>query len=490
MERNEQFAALSYAVRGRVVLKYTGQLALIQAALNLIPLAVAMLYGESRMAWCFFIVSLVLAVAAAPWVRFPEPKRFLRSETLVVACLAFIIGAGAMVYPFTAAGFSFLDALFETTSGITTTGLTTMVNIGGQLKSVQFGRAWLQWCGGMGIVVLTLALLADPHIAFKHLLVPLEESEGLVTGVRFHARRAVAVYLALTACATAALRLSGLDGFSATVLALSAVSTGGFSIHDDSIATLPFVPGQLIVTLACFLGAVSLSLYHRSYTQRTWEVFSNVETRGLLLVTTITIALLALMLTNEAGLGWAESLKHAFLLGMSAQSTCGFSSLDVGALGADVKGVLIASMTIGGEMGSTAGGLKIMRLLILARLVHFAIHSSGTPSHAVLEPRLDGQRIEARALTEVLTFASLFGAVVFVSWVPFASLGHDPLDSLFEIVSAMGTVGLSTGITGHDLHPLLKGILCLDMLAGRLEIIALLVLINPRTWLGKRVQSL
>ena len=147
-------------------------------------------------------------------------------------------------------------------------------------------------------------------------------------------------------------------------------------------------------------------------------------------------------------------------------------------------------MAIGGEMGSTAGGIKIIRLLILARLVQFAVRRNSVPSHAVIEPRLNGQRIEAQALTEVLTFTALFGATAFLSWIPFLWLGHDPLDSLFEIVSAMGTVGLSTGITRSELHPLLKAVLCLDMLAGRLEIIALLVLVDPRNWFGKRVETL
>lgn len=487
---NEQLSALSYAVHVRVVLKYTGQLTLIQAALNLAPVAVALLYGESDMAWRFFLVSLTLAAAAAPWIRFPEPKSFLRSETVAATCLAFIIGAAAMIYPFMTAGLSFPDALFETVSGITTTGLTTLEEVGGKSKSFLFARAWLQWCGGMGILVLTLALLAHPHIAFKRLVVPMDESVGVVTGVRFYARRVVVVYLALTFCAIALLILSGLDPFSATVHALCAVSTGGFSSYDDSIAALPFFPGQAIITVMSLLGAVSFSLFYRSYSQRSLEIFKDAENRGFLLAVGVTVALLTVMLINEGGRGWAESLKHAFLLGVSAQSTTGFSSLDIGALDPGIKGLLIASMAIGGEMGSTAGGIKIIRLLILARLAHFAIRSSGAPSHAVIEPRINGHRIDAGELSEVLTFTALFGAFVFLSWIPFLSLGYDPLDALFEIVSAMGTVGLSTGITRHELHPLLKSILCLDMLAGRLEIIALLVLMHPKTWFGKRVESL
>ena len=490
MDKNEGLLALSYAVRGRVVLKYTGQITLIQAILNLVPVGVALRYGDYFMAEKFSAAALLLAGMAVPWVRFPEPKRLLHSEVMAVSGLAFIIGAGAMVYPFSAAGLSLQDAWFESISGITTTGLTTVRNIRGQSEAILFARAWLQWCGGMGILVLTLALLAEPPAAFKHELSSVEQNEGMATGVRFQARRVVAVYLALTGLAIAALLLSGLDRFTATVLALSAVSTGGFAIDDSSLAGLPLLAGQFSVTLTSLLGAVSFPLIYRSYSQRNSEIFSNTETRGLLIATVVTGVLVATMLADHGGLGWLESLTQGLLLGVSSQSTSGFSALDVSRLPADIKTVLIGSMTIGGTMGSTAGGIKIIRLLILVQLVRFAIRASGTPSHAVVEPRVDGQRIEARTLVEVATFTALVAASVFISWLPFIALGYNPLDSLFEIVSALGTVGLSSGITQPDLPPLLKNILCLDMLAGRLEIIALLVLVHPRTWFGRRAESL
>jgi len=490
MEKSERISALSYAVRGRVVLKYTGQITLIQAVLNLVPAGVALWFGDFFMAGRFSAAALLLAGMSLPWVRFREPRRLLHSEVLVISALAFIVGAGAMVYPFTAAGLSLQDAWFESISGITTTGLTSLGHIRGQSESILFARAWLQWCGGMGILVLTLAVVAEPPAAFKHELPSVEQNEGMATGVRIQARRVVAVYLALTGSAIVALLLSGLDRFTAAALALSAVSTGGFAIDDNSLAGLPSLAGQLGVTLTSLLGAVSFPLIYRSYSQWNSEIFRNAETRSLLLATMATVALVSGMLADHGGMGWSESLKQGFLLGVSSQSTSGFSGLDVSRLPADIKAVLIGSMAIGGTMGSTAGGIKIIRLLILIELVRFTVRASGTPSHAVVEPRVEGQRIDTRGLVEVATFTALVVATVFVSWLPFIVLGYDPLDALFEIVSALGTVGLSSGITQPDLPPLLKSILCLDMLAGRLEIVALLVLVHPRTWFGRRAESL
>ena len=146
-------------------------------------------------------------------------------------------------------------------------------------------------------------------------------------------------------------------------------------------------------------------------------------------------------------------------------------------------------MFTGGEIGSTAGGIKILRLLIIIQLVHHYLVRTALPSHAVVEPRLAGQKIEPSDFSSVFIVLSLYVFLILISWLLFTALGMDPLNSLFEVMSATCTVGLSTGLTASDLHPLLKAVLGFDMLAGRLEIIALFVLIYPRTWLGKRTKS-
>ena len=146
-------------------------------------------------------------------------------------------------------------------------------------------------------------------------------------------------------------------------------------------------------------------------------------------------------------------------------------------------------MLIGGGTGSTAGGFKILRLLIFIRLLQMIIVRFCVPRHTVIEPRIHGERIDDEQIREAMTFIILFGIVIFASWFPFVAMGYDPLDSLFEVVSATGTAGLSVGITSSDLPELLKIILCVDMLLGRLEILAWLVLVNPGTWIGRRSEE-
>jgi trk system potassium uptake protein TrkH len=176
-------------------------------------------------------------------------------------------------------------------------------------------------------------------------------------------------------------------------------------------------------------------------------------------------------------------------MAFSAQTTAGFSSLNVSELDSASKLLLIFPMLIGGNLGSTAGGMKIFRLLVLLRLVALAVQRTRLPSRAVVEPRLNGVRLEAGEIERALVVILLFGLTVVLSWVPFVAMGYNPLDSLFEVVSATGTVGLSAGITSPTLPPLLKGVLCFDMLMGRLEILAILVVFYPGTWIGRRAEG-
>jgi trk system potassium uptake protein TrkH len=151
---------------------------------------------------------------------------------------------------------------------------------------------------------------------------------------------------------------------------------------------------------------------------------------------------------------------------------------------------MMLSMFVGGDIGSTAGGVKILRLLVLLRLLQFIIRTTGAPSHAVNEARLGGRRLSQPEYVAVLSLLAMFVMVILLSWVAFLALGYDPLNSLFEVVSATSTVGLSTGLSGPQLEPLLKVVLELDMLLGRMEVVAVLVLLYPGTWIGKRDQSL
>ena len=477
--------ALAYAVRVSVLGKYLGQLALTLAILAAVPGAVALLDGEHAVALRYGLVMTGLVLATLPTLRLPAPAHVQSNEALLIVALTFLAAPLLMSYPMMAAGLSFADALFEAISGITTTGLTTVQHIEDKPRSFLFVRAWMQWYGGLGIAVLSVALLMGHHMAARRLMEPVA-GEPLVTTARSYARHILIVYLLLTLAGCAVLWFILDDALLAVLHTLSSVSTGGFSPYSTSLAGLDSWAARCAVMAFALCGALPLIVYHRA-TQHGWRaIAADVEVRALAVMVVLVVVVLNLTMSAAAGAGGMDTVLHAGLLGISAQTGTGFSSLVVGELDDVSKLVLILSMFVGGGVGSTAGGIKLLRLVILLRLLQLMLRRTALSDHAVLKPRLTGRLLEEEDLQRAMLVILLFAATIAVSWPVFIAFGHAPLDALFEVVSATATAGLSTGITGSDLHPLLKAVLCVDMLLGRLEIVALLVILYPRTWIGKR----
>lgn len=485
----QRISVLTYPVRARVVLKYCGQLGLMLAVLTLVPLSFALVETEWQRALRYAVLCAGLVLVGAHLARLPAPDRIQGNEALSITAIAFLISPLLMSWPMMTDGIPFVDALFEAISAVTTTGLSTLGSIEHRSTTFLFARAWMQWYGGLGIVVLSVALLMGHHAAARRLADPVESGETLVVTARTHARLSLIVYLSITALGVAVVWLLSGDGFSALVHVLSAVSTGGFSNLDSGLMGLG-TSAAVAVMVVAFLGAVSFPLYwravHAGWSGGFRALVDDVELRALLLGGLLVGGLLA-------WLAWRHGIEapwyHSLMMGFSAQTTTGFATLPVADMDSASKLVMVISMLVGGSVGSSAGGFKLLRLLILLRLLQLMILRSAIPPHAVAEPYLAGQKLETDDMLRALQLILLFIGIMVVSWLPFLALGYDPLDALFEVASACGTVGLSTGITRPELESVLKGVLCFDMLAGRLEIIALLVVLYPRNWIGRREEA-
>lgn len=478
-------SALAYAVRGSVIAKYLGQLCGVLALLNLAPLSVAAAYGEYHIGLRYFITVVVLTLPFLPAIRLRAPANLQTNEAMTITALAFMTGAAAMVYPFMGIGLSFEDALFEAVSGITTTGLTTLADVEGLPRSFLFARSWLQWYGGLGIVVLSLALLLGPGAVARR-LAGAGGIEDILGTSRGYARRVIAAYLLLTLIGFAITIALIPNPFNALVHVLSAVSTGGFSSFNQSLAAFEGWGGRMVLLIGGLAGAIPLILYYRTWRSGGRQLLADREVQALLLASLLLTLILWLLLQEEGRFQGQEALNQAIAMAITTQTTTGFSTLNVVDLSSGTKGVLMLFMSLGGGVGSTTGGIKLIRLLILLKLLHLLLLRTTLPRHAVMTPRLNGQRLEDEEIQYVLLLIVLYISVILLSWLLFLAYGHDPLNALFDVVSATGTVGLSTGVTSANLEPLLKGVLCLNMLLGRLEICALMVLVYPRTWFGQK----
>jgi trk/ktr system potassium uptake protein len=479
---------LSYAVRPRVVARHWGELNVALAAASLPPLAAALWFGD-------LLAAALLAGIALGFGGMGEGLRRLRNveplrthEALVVVTGIFAWTALVMTPVFIASGMAPADALFESVSAITTTGLTTLVGVDGRPGTILFLRAWLQWVGGLGVVVLSVALLAESAIVMRRLEIADSAADlDLAASTRTHARLSLIVYGGLSVVTFAACRLAGLRPFEALLHTLAAVSTGGFSSHDASVAALGGA-AQIVLSAACFAGALSLTLWARLRRRGPRALTRDVELRALVVAAAVLALALTAVLWRVQGLALPQALHHGAFLAISAQTTTGFESMPIETLAPAAKLLLMLGMITGGSTGSTAGGIKMLRVLVVISALRWSVGRLRMPGHAVARPRLGGEPIAADEAERVLAVLTAYGAVSVLSWLAFLLHGYDPLDALFEVTSALGTVGLSTGITSSGLENGLKGVLCLDMLAGRVEFIAILVTLTPRTWLGRTTE--
>jgi trk system potassium uptake protein len=478
MTLDARIQPLVQPARPLVVCRFVGQLSLVLALLLAMPTIFALWSGDRRLALALLLAALLPSLLLGICARLPPRDRPLQAnEALVVTALAFILAPALLTIPLASAGLPFLDAWFEAVSGITTTGLTLLSHPETASPAFLLTRSWMQWIGGLGMVVLSLTLAlgrAAGRAADMHQLAnaaSLEEDPA--ESVRIHARRVLAVYLMLTAFGFALVLASGLPAFDAWTHTLSAISTGGFAAFPNNLAGLDR-PIELSLLTVAFLGALPLPLFYRAALHGAWRFFGDLELRAL--ATAVTLA--ALLLWSLGRIAPVDAILQA----ISAQTGTGFSTLDIGALEPQAKWILMMSMLTGAGIGSTAGGVKLLRVLILIRVLQLAILRLQVPRHAVIAPTLGKRDLDSHQIEHALLLLLLFPLVILLSWLPFLAAGYAPLNSLLDIISATATVGLSTGITTPALEPGLKVLLTLDMLAGRVEIIALLVLVYPGTW--------
>lgn len=475
--------SLRFAVRISVLAYYLGLLLGPLGVLTCVPAAVAWATGRPDVAlYNLAVAGGLIGLGVIGW-KAGRRAELQRNEALVLTALVFAIASFAGAIPLTAYGMTPLDAWVESVSGATTTGLSVLASVAEAPPGLLFARAWFQWIGGLGVLVLALALIVTPGVSAKQMGFDPREVSDVAGGTRAHARRVLVVYLALTLLGIGILLALGAGAFDATLHAFTALSTGGFASHDGSLAVFPSRVRIAILAL-CFAGAVPFSCYYRTLYQHPRRILSDPQLRSLALLCALSVAALA-------GVEWlsadgAVPLGDLVVTGVSAQTTAGFSSVEMSQLAPGSKLIVIASMFVGGGLGSTAGGIKMFRLLVCLRILRLLLDRISILRSGRAGLQLGGDTVSTDEVESVVGVISAFGILVALSWLAFLTYGYAPLDSLFEVVSAVGTVGLSAGITSPELPAFLKGVLAIDMLMGRVEVVAFIVLLRPVTWLGRR----
>ena len=460
------------------VIRYAGQLLVVIGGFLLVPAIFAVFLGAFFEAEVFTVTAIVSGIAGYAAFRLSPARDLEWKEAMVVAALAFPLAGLVSAVPLALiSGMPYFDALFEAVSGVTTTGLSVAPADPGMI--FLFTRSWLQWVGGIGIVLLVLSVLVSPGLTARRLFSPAIGDQNLISGAKATVMVLFRIYAGITLAIFILLLLAGMAPFDAICQSFTTVSTGGFSTSPDSIAGFPgiFIPAVIII--GGILGATNFALYFR-VTREHGAFFKSVQVRWFFGIAVAGIVLLLLAMLPVMDPVTAGSI--AVFQGFSALTTTGFSTIAVASLPDGAKAVLSVLMWIGGGMGSTAGGIKILRIAILVNMVYLVFLRYFLPREAVTPFKIGGDTVSEEEIFRIVAYFFLYIVVLVVSALIFLFAGFPALDSLFEVSSALGTVGLSTGITSAGLAALLKGTLIVDMLLGRIEIIPLCILFMPRTW--------
>ncbi len=466
-----------------------GVIMLIEAALMLIPTLVALLYNDSVIPFLIAIGAL-LAFALPLVLCRPKNKRIYAKEGFICVALSWIVLSAFGAIPFVISGAipRYIDAFFETVSGFTTTGATILNAVEGLPHGILFWRSFTHWIGGMGVLVFMLAILPSTDGRAIHLLraeVPGPTKGKLVPRLKQTALILYGIYLLLTAVETIALCIAGLPFYDALVTTFATVGTGGFALKNLSIAGYAKPAVEWIVAIFMFLCGINFNLYYFLLMRRFRDVLKSEELRAYILLcigSTVLIAANTYHMTS----GLAECLRGSFFQVSSIMSTTGFSTLDYNAWPELSKTILVLLTMIGACAGSTAGGLKISRLLILIKNGVREIKHMLRP-RSVNVTRLDGEMLSNETCRTASNYFALYMALTVLSVLLLSIDGFDLTTNLTATLACINNVGPGLSVVGPlgnfaGFSVLSKIVLSLDMLLGRLEIMPMLILFSPTAW--------
>jgi trk system potassium uptake protein len=474
----------------------------------LLPTGVALGYGES--VWPFLAAGLLTAGAGLGLESVTHGKeRVGPREGFLVVALTWLLAAAAGALPFLLVDEpqleSPIDAYFESMSGFTTTGASVLTDVEGLSRSIAMWRQFTQWLGGMGIIVLALAVLPRLRVGGRQLLeseLPGPEFEPLAVSIRDTARRLWTVYVALTALEVLVLAILGwsrldaaMSPFEAFAHAFSTMPTGGFSTEARSIEAFG-VASQWTIAVFMTLAGANFALMYRGLARRSPGVVGrDEEFRLYVFVLALGAVVLVLELLHAGLYRGEEAIRHAVFQGVSIMTTTGYASVDFNAWTATAPltvMVLIALMFVGGSAGSTAGSLKVVRHLLIAKILRRELDQTLHPE-VVAPIRLNRRAVDERTVRAVISFVLLYvgifvaGAVLLVIDSTRTGVEVTPFEAVAAAATTLGNVGPALGFAGpigsfDPFSNLSKMIMIALMWLGRLEIIPVIVLFTRAYW--------
>ncbi|MEO0560918.1 MAG: TrkH family potassium uptake protein [Chloroflexota bacterium] len=467
--------------RYRSIVGYLGGLTFVIGAVNLLPLPVLLFFPEEWRYAPVFVAVAVVMMAGGGWVgrryRPSASNKISMQESAIVVTATWLIAILSSALPLWAVGgLTFTQAVFESCSGWTTTGLS-FVDVTTTPHIVLMYRSILQLLGGAGLVILALTAESGP---INYGLSVMEgRSDKLAPHVKRSARLVALLYGGYTVGGVVALWLVGMGPFDALNHAFTAVSTGGFSTQATSIGHFDSAPIEAVIIVLMILGNVNFLTAWILLQGKFRAIGQNGELRLFAFLVAVSAVLLLALVTLRGDLGTGQAIRVAVFEAVSAFTGTGYSTVgytgwsDIGWL------ILIVLMIAGGGSGSTAGGLKQFRVFIMLRAVQWEVRKAFLPKHAVNEPAIwQGEKftpLTDERVRQVGLFISLYMFILLVGTLVMTGYGYGLRESLFEFASTLGTVGLSVGVTTSDTPGVVVWMQTIAMFLGRLEFFAVII---------------
>ncbi len=464
----------------------------------LAPLAFALFDGDFQDAQGF-AVSLLLTSAIGHLMRRAGGKAaenavesMRRVEGLAVVSAAWLLIAAFAGIPYLWNGLGPVDSMFESMSGLTTTGATVFRDFSQFGRSVFFWRAMTNWLGGMGVIALFVAIL--PRLAIGGREIFFAEASGpddekVAPQIRRTAALLWRVYAALTILQIIALVMTGMPLYDSVCNTFGTIAAAGFSPHPMSIGGYQNPAAEWVIIVFMFLAGANFALQYRALVRRDWRIFSNdEELRAYVGVVAIATIVLAVAIRTTVGSG--ELFRTALFQVLSILTTTGFASVDFQLWNDQAKAVLLGLMFIGGCAGSAAGGPKVVRHVLLARYTLQELRRSLHP-RAILPVKLGGRVVPAPIMQGVIVFFLFYMLTFALCSAIVIWMGADMITGISATAATLGNVGPGFNQVGPmanfaDLHPISRIVLTFAMWIGRLEVITVLVILRPEAWRASR----
>ncbi|MBO7289059.1 MAG: TrkH family potassium uptake protein [Clostridia bacterium] len=473
----------------KIIKHILSKVLVIEAFSMIFSLLCAFIYKETKLI-PIWLISIFICFAASFLIsrKSPENKSFYAKEGFVAVALSWIFLGIFGAIPFFISGYipSFIDAVFETSSGFTTTGASILTNVEALPKSLLFWRSFTHWIGGMGVLVFLVAIL--PLSGGDNFFLIKAESPGpsvskLVPRVKHTAKILYKIYIVLTFVQIVLLLLGGMEIFDAITLSMGTAGTGGFGIKNTSIADYNTY-SQIVITVFMFIFGVDFSLYHLLLMGKPGYLLKSDEFKAYFIIVFSSIILIALNCMQFFSSFW-ETLKHSAFQVVSIITTTGYATTNYDKWPEFSKTIILFLTFVGACAGSTGGGFKVSRLVILLKSIAKEIRVSVHPKSTV-KLKMNGRLVEHETVRAVNVFMASYIIIFAVSLLLVSIDGKDFTTSFTSVLTTLGNVGPGLAAVGpagnfSSYSAFSKIVLTLDMLIGRLEIFPILILFSSYT---------